>query len=43
MTGSDKPCIRREEDWDYWEAVYFIFITMTTIGFGDFVPVGGRG
>eukprot|EP00045_Choanoeca_perplexa_P018646 m.293246 g.293246 ORF g.293246 m.293246 type:complete len:833 (+) comp19620_c0_seq1:234-2732(+) len=26
------------EGWDYWEAVYFIFITMTTIGFGDFVP-----
>jgi hypothetical protein len=27
------------EGWDYWEAFYFIFITMTTIGFGDFVPV----
>ncbi|XP_071948519.1 potassium channel subfamily K member 18-like isoform X2 [Antedon mediterranea] len=26
------------EDWDYFEALYFSFITLTTIGFGDLVP-----
>lgn len=26
------------EQWHYHEAVYFCFITLTTIGFGDFVP-----
>lgn len=26
-----------EEDWDYIEAVYFAFVTLTTIGFGDLV------
>ena len=27
-----------EEDWDYLIGSYFCFITLTTIGFGDFVP-----
>ena len=26
------------ENWAYTDAVYFIFITLSTIGFGDFVP-----
>ncbi|XP_022091667.1 TWiK family of potassium channels protein 7-like [Acanthaster planci] len=27
------------EEWYYGEALYFTFVTLTTIGFGDFVPV----
>lgn len=26
------------EDWDYSISVYYAFVTLTTIGFGDFVP-----
>lgn len=26
------------EDWDFFASFYFVFISMSTIGFGDFVP-----
>lgn len=36
-----------EEGWGFFESFYFVFISMSTIGFGDFVPrvriVGGGG
>ena len=34
------PCIAFNslEPWDYFESVYFSFVTLTTIGFGDYVP-----
>ena len=31
--------ISKVEEWDYGDALYFTFVTLTTIGFGDFVPV----
>ena len=27
-----------EKDWDYFDACYFIFISISTIGFGDVLP-----
>ena len=27
-----------EENWTYGQAVYFCFVSLTTVGFGDFVP-----
>lgn len=29
--------IQRQE-WDFLNSIYFCFITLSTIGFGDFVP-----
>ena len=26
-----------EEDWSYVDAVYYSFVSLTTVGFGDFV------
>lgn len=26
-----------EDDWDFLEALYFCFITASTLGFGDYV------
>ncbi len=26
------------QDWTYFESIYFCFVTLTTVGFGDFVP-----
>ena len=32
------------EDWSLFNAFYFCFVTMTTIGFGDMTPsISGRG
>ncbi|KAF6022890.1 KCNK18 [Bugula neritina] len=31
------------EDWSYLEGAYFCFVTLTTIGFGDFVPGVNKG
>lgn len=30
------------EDWDYVDALYFVFVSLTTIGFGDFLPSDDR-
>lgn len=26
------------EGWDYWTSLYYVFVTLSTIGFGDFYP-----
>ena len=33
----------KRKDWTYFEGFYFVFITFTTIGFGDYVPIYDKG
>jgi hypothetical protein len=30
------------EDWEYVDALYFVFVSLTTIGFGDLLPSDDR-
>eukprot|EP00494_Astrolonche_serrata_P027595 UN27858 len=32
--------ITHEEDWTFLEGIYFAWVTLTTIGYGDYVPEG---
>ena len=31
-------CAMQYEGWSFFEGIYFAFITLSTVGFGDFVP-----
>jgi len=32
---------RGQEGWTYSQSIYFVIMTFTTVGFGDFVPIAG--
>lgn len=37
FTGAVMYCLL-EEEWNFFSSFYFVFISMSTIGFGDYVP-----
>ena len=30
------------QGWDFHDSIYFWYVTLTTVGFGDYIPYGGR-
>lgn len=42
-TLASSAVIRIWEDWGYWHSCYFTLINMTTVGFGDVIPVTQQG
>jgi len=34
--------MKNSEDWTMWEAIYFCWVSFSTMGFGDYAPVAGE-